>query len=283
MTGVRRWLKKRAAAGRSGADLADAAAPVDVAARNPGELLFRCNVCSTKNAVPARALGRETASCSRCRSTVRMRGIVAALSRGLYGESRTLDEFAPDLRVRGIGMSDWVEYAGRLARIFDYRNTYYHQEPRLDITAIPPEMEGTLDFIISTDVFEHVCPPVSRAFENSARLLKPGGILVFSVPYTKVGATVEHFPELHEFEVVVEQERHVLRNKTRDGRLQVFDNLVFHGGPGETLEMRVFSEAGLMAELRSAGFREIEIQVAPVFEHGIWWAQDWSLPILARR
>ena len=34
-------------------------------------------------------------------------------------------------------------------------------------------------------------------------------------------------------------------NWTADGRIETFDDLVFHGGPGSTLEMRVFSEDAL--------------------------------------
>ena len=38
---------------------------------------------------------------------------------------------------------------------------------------------------------------------------------------------------------------------------QVFENLVFHGGPGFALELRFFSIEGLLDELRAAGFAEV--------------------------
>ncbi len=97
------------------------------------------------------------------------------------------------------------------------------------------------DFIISSDVFEHVVPPVSRAFENVWKMLKPGGVFVLTVPYGAQRETVEHFPELNEFSIVERDGSFVLRNKTRTGVLQEFNDLVFHGGPRTTLEMRVFS------------------------------------------
>ena len=118
------------------------------------------------------------------------------LSLELLGRSLCLSEFPTRPDIIGLGMSDWDGYASVLAQKFSYQNTYYHQEPRLDIRDIDPKLEGTMDFVISSDVFEHVPPPVSMAFENARRLLKPNGILVFSTPYSKETETVEHFPEL---------------------------------------------------------------------------------------
>jgi hypothetical protein len=69
---------------------------------------------------------------------------------------------------------------------FSYRNTFFHTEPLIDIIDPPTELLGTLDSVISTDVFEHVVPPVERAFEGAFRLLKPGSALVLTVPFTKL-------------------------------------------------------------------------------------------------
>ncbi len=44
--------------------------------------------------------------------------------------------------------------------------------------ALDPKLEGQLDFVISSDVFEHVPPPVDIAFENTRRMLRPGGLFV---------------------------------------------------------------------------------------------------------
>ena len=61
-----------------------------------------------------------------------------------------------------------------------------------------------------------------------------------------------------------------------------FNNLIFHGGPGSTLEMRVFSERSLMNELEKSGFKNVAIYGQPFLEYGINWGVDWSLPIAAR-
>ena len=80
-------------------------------------------------------------------------------------------------------------------------------------------MEATLDFIISTDVFEHIEPPVSRAFVNAKKLLKPDGIFIFSVPFSdpeKPGVpTKEHFPELHDYVIEQHDDGYCLKNTTR--------------------------------------------------------------------
>jgi hypothetical protein len=50
----------------------------------------------------------------------------------------------------------------------------------------------------------------------------------------------------------------VLANRTAAGELQLLTDLCFHGGPGQTLEMRLFGKEALVAHLESAGFERIE-------------------------
>lgn len=59
----------------------------------------------------------------------------------------------------------------------------------------------------------------------------------------------EHFPELFEYKIVTKKGNKVLINKTRQGKEQIFENLRFHSGPGETLEMRVFSRSSLLENI----------------------------------
>src|SRR4029078_8065037 len=91
--------------------------------------------------------------------------------------------------------------------------------------------------------------------------------------------TREHFPELHDYRIVEEDGRAILNNTTRDGRTQVFDPLVFHGGAGNVLEMRTFSEAGLLRDLRNAGFVDIKLFGDDHLETGIAWKYKQSLPV----
>lgn len=248
-----------------------------------GEVLhFRCNVCGRSARAPQAKVTREQPTC-RCGSTVRLRALVHVLSLEMFGTSRALPDFDRRPDIVGVDMSGANTYADGLARKFSCTNTFLHKSPHLDITDPDSTWLERCDFVISSDVFEHVAPPVSVAFDNTFRLLKPGGLFVFTVPYKKQGATVEHFPALHNYQVESQNGRRVLVNVTTGGQRQEFDNLVFHGGEGETLEMRVFSEAGVMDELQRAGFTDIKIHREPCLEHGIIWPQDWSLPISARR
>lgn len=246
------------------------------------KLCFRCNVCGRMSKEFPSRLTREDVTC-RCGSTVRIRALTHVLSLELFGESLSIPDmpFRPD--VIGVDMSGAGIYADRLKERIGYTNTFLHKAPFLDVVAPPEEWLSRFDFVISSDVFEHVAPPVSRAFENTLRLLKPGGVLVLTVPYAPAGKTVEHFPELHRYHIDKRDEKKVLVNMTINGEVQEFDHLVFHGGDGETLEMRVFSESGVLRDLECAGFTNIRIHREPCSQFGIAWPQEWSLPISARR
>jgi SAM-dependent methyltransferase len=243
---------------------------------------FRCNICGRISMVSPSKLTREDVSC-RCGSTVRVRAIAHVLSLELFGESHTLPKmpFRPDLI--GVDMSGAAILANRLVKQLGYTNTFIHKAPYLDILAPPEEWLSRCDFVISSDVFEHVGSPVSRAFENTLHLLKPGGVLVLTVPYSPAGETIEHFPELYRYHLEKRGDKQVLVNRMANGRVQVFDNLVFHGGDGKTLEMRVFSESGVVKDLGRAGFTDIHIHREPWSQFGITWPQEWSLPISAKR
>jgi SAM-dependent methyltransferase len=214
---------------------------------------------------------------------MRVRALVALLSREIFGIELTLPEFPVVKGIRGIGMSDAPELAERLAEKFDYTNTFYHQAPFFDVTKLNPADEGRYDFILSSEVMEHIPAPVERGFENLCRLLQPNGLLMLTTPYTIDGKTREHFPELHEYALASPGGRAVLVNRRKDGTIETFDNLMFHGGPGSTLEMRVFAEESLRELLVHTGFREIHIASENSLAFGIDHAETWSLPIAARK
>lgn len=246
-------------------------------------LKFHCNICGQRCIAPVVNLTREHRTCRHCGSTVRQRALMHVLSLELFDASLAIADFPNRPDIVGIDMSGAPNYAEGLARKFSFTNTFFHKSPRLDITDPDTHWFDHCNFVISSDVFEHVAHPVGRAFDNTLRLLKPGGVFVFTVPFTKTGNTVEHFPELHEWRIDKRNGHRVLLNVTADSREQRFDGLVFHGGEGETLEMRVFSEISLISELKRAGFEAIRIHGGPCPEFGIAWPQDWSLPISARR
>lgn len=85
---------------------------------------------------------------------------------------------------------------------------------------------------------------LQHGFDNMFSLLKPGGFIVFSVPYNLAPAEhLEHYPDLYDY--TIKEGEHVLYNRTSSGKREKFRDLVFHGGPGSTLEMRVLPETRL--------------------------------------
>jgi SAM-dependent methyltransferase len=143
-------------------------------------------------------------------------------------------------------------------------------------------MVATLDFMISSDVFEHVVPPLLPALKNVRSLLKPDGVLVLTVPWGPGKTVIEHFPDLYEWEIVSRGGSQLLRNVTRSGVVQEFDQLVFHGGPGLALEVRRFGDEGLFDMLRQAGFSRVTVHRADDLAHGAYWPEPWSQPVAAR-
>ena len=243
---------------------------------------FICNICGRENDREISQFGRETPSCDGCQSSVRARSIVYMLSRELFNADMVLPNFPRVKTIRGTGLSDSY-YDRQLATLFDYRNTYYHKEPRLDIMNPSPEHEGKYDFVISSEVFEHVPPPAVNAFRNAFRMLKPNGVMLLTIPYAPDENSLEHFPDLNDYGLARLGSQLVLVNRTRDGQIQVFQDLCFHGGDGSTLEIRRFNERELRAVIADGGFESIRIYNEDYRPFGVVHRESWSLPIAARK
>ena len=226
---------------------------------------------------------REAPSCVHCGSNLRFRTLIYGLSVALFGVATPLCEFPVRKDLRGIGLSDADLYAIALNERLDYTNTFFHATPKLDIANMATTEYSGLDFIVASDVFEHVAPPIDIAFRNARRLLREGGVLVFSVPYVPGGHTEEHFPDLYNYAIERHGDCHVLLNRTRSGELQRYENLVFHGGPGTTLEMRLFAFEDLKSYFLAAGFEIPQLLNEYIPQFGIdWRGEHCSIPMVAR-
>jgi SAM-dependent methyltransferase len=277
-----RWQKWRSAAGetRRRRVIGD----VDPATLHDAEAFeFRCNICGHTSTTALAALDRDTPTCGQCGSGVRIRAMAGLVVSEALGHRLALPDMAPAKQIRGIGLSDTPVYAGALAAQFAYVNTYLHTRPRLDLTRPDFRRYGGQDFIVASDVFEHVPPPVARAFENAQRLLAPGGKLIFSVPFSLDAETVEHFPDLHEWRIETAGGTFTLVNRAVDGTVTKHRHLVFHGGGGSTLEMRRFARAGLERYLSEAGFTRFRVASEHYLPFGIYWKNPWSVPMVAYR
>ena len=244
---------------------------------------FECNICGFQNKIDRTHLDRERKSCEQCHSSVRARSIINLLSIEIFGRSLRIDEFPDSKHIAGMSLSDWPEYAKRLAKKFSYVNTFLHKKPKFDVCN--PKGYDPVDFLISSEVFEHVAPPVFAAFTGAYRTLKDDGVLILTTPFmNKIESTIEHFPELFDYKLVKGASGdYELVNTTADGRRQVFRDLKFHGGVGQMLEMRIFSRNDLLDHLRSAGFTKVDVRDEDCPKYGIVWRYPWSTPIMARK
>ena len=243
---------------------------------------FICNVCGSRNQIAEADFATEPASCA-CGSNVRTRALIHLLSIELFGRSLMLPDFPKLKSIRALGMSDKPCYASVLQEKFDYQNTFYDREPRVDFSKPPTSLYGTLDFVASADVLEHVAPPVDTTLTEVFRLLKPHGFLVATVPCSAGEMLREHYPDLYQYRILPLGGAPVLVNRRRDGRLEVTDDLAFHGGSGATLEMRQFTVPALNERLRAACFTDVRFFNENVPELGILFDYDVSQPLIAAK
>jgi SAM-dependent methyltransferase len=216
----------------------------------------------------------------------RFRAICYWLTKMQYGECKILQNLEVNKNIKGIGMSD-ASWASICEEKFNYVNTFYHCSPYLNINNDDHVKQyRDLDFIISSDVFEHVdpFPSIQHSFNNLYRMLKKGGFIVFSVPFD-YGEHKEHYPNLYDYEIKLENDEYVLYNTTIDNKKERFTNLCFHGGPGSVLELRFFSKSSLTTYLENAGFVDIAFHnnEDDMNRYGICWDNNLSLIITAKK
>ncbi len=250
--------------------------------RSQKAVMFQCNICGTHNVgYPIDVYDRERPSCSKCGSNMRARTIISLLTTRLYGGDQILSEVQDRKYIIGLGISDWAGYADLLSKKFNYKNSFFHKEPKLDITNPNFNEFKKYDFIISSEVFEHISPPVSTGFKNLHRLLRNNGFCLITVPFINFGKTMEYYPDLYKYKIVNNNGQAYLFNITKAGEKQHFHNLKFHGGAGATLELRCYTRASLYNELVSAGFSDIIFHREKNLKFGINWTVNWSVPISA--
>lgn len=198
--------------------------------------------------------GRESMQCHRCGATWRARAMVLGVLQTLGYSNVVLNDAREDWSIRGLGTSDDIKIAKQLVNKFDYVNTYYHKGPKLDLTNVDPQWRECAQFVICSDVLEHVPPPTHVALEGLCSVVAPGGAAIISVPYTTADTSIEFYPNLDRYEVVDNQ---VIWHDTT-GQRHVDDKPEFHGGAGQTLAFRVWSLAKFEEALLSAGFSQIK-------------------------
>lgn len=176
---VRDRLERRPAVLRRRAHATDALAALARGQSNRGW----CPVCEARTLfVRTGAWLRDFYFCVRCWSIPRQRALCHVLSAVEPGwRDRRIHEFAPS-----------GPASDRLAREAPgYTGSHFWTDTPLgghregwrceDLERLTFD-DGSLELVVTQDVFEHVLDP-ARAFAEIARTLRPGGAHVFTVPY----------------------------------------------------------------------------------------------------
>ncbi len=189
----------------------------------------------------------ETCACSQCGLNSRMRALIDLLVSKLnlpqrshiYMAEQITDSFKVVQRqfdnVTGSEYLGANYQSGEIAKEFKgHANVRNEDLGRLSFS------DGVFDAVLTQDVFEHI-PDYRKTFSESARVLKPGGALVFTVPFfydqakTTIRATVD-----------------------AQGNVQHILPPEFHGNPVSNEGSLCFQNFGwdLLDALQGAGFRQ---------------------------
>lgn len=212
---------------------------------------------------------REGGIGARFQTWVRARAIIYALTERL-GCFPILAFLNQNNEIKGLGVSDDERYAAPLAAKFNYINTFFHTEPFLDVMKFRPDLVDQFDFIICTDVLEHIIGDWRVALNYFHHYLKPNGVLIFSVPCDlEANQTLEHYPGCIGYDVKEVAGEYLVNINYPLNKTVIAENPIFHGGPGNTLEMRMFSKSELEEFSRLLGFSEFHYYGDNVPKFGI--------------
>lgn len=197
---------------------------------------------------------RDNYLCVRCGSIPRNRALIHVLQTGFPGyRSMKVHESSPCGAA-----SDKLQRECR-----DYTPTYFYPE-------VPPGgykngvrceniehmtfEDGSFDLMITQDVMEHVLNP-GKAFEDIARVLKPGGAHVFTVPIYKGKKTLVRAVEAPEGVKYLEEAQYHGNPIDRKGSLvvtewgeELIEFITLHGGLATTVHRIVDRKLGIDGE-----------------------------------
>ncbi len=236
------------------------------------QMYFYCIACFRPSSADKNFLGREGTNCRWCKATARDRAMLLSIHVEFIKKLFSKPGKFPQI----VGVSDGYLMERKLSRIYgsNYQNYQYHMKPMLDITKVPVEQYNSADIVSCTDVLEHVAPPIDLAFSGLRNLLKPDGTLILSVPHSDLrGVHIEHFPLMKSYEIDLDGTPK-LTGVLHNGDKVEFNDLVFHGGDGTTLEFRIFSQKSLLDDLLAACFNDVRIN-KNIKSLGIFW-EGWS-------
>jgi hypothetical protein len=198
---------------------------------------------------------RERLVCPLCQMNNRQRLIAALIKQHLNGTQGKTVYFMEHVTP----IFAWANNSFRQHRVIGSEYLGHEYESGQVIRGIRHEDienmsfgDGELDLIVSNDVFEHV-PHPERAFAECARVLKPGGIMLATIPFHR-SSNVS-----------------VKRAEIIDGQLVHHLPPAYHGNPVSADGSLVFTDFGwdLLDEMKDAGFSDVavEIYASPKYGH----------------
>lgn len=211
------------------------------------DMRFTWHYCATNPLGSVHPAWTETCACNQCGLNSRMRALVdflfnklnAPQTASVYIAEQTTVSFKAleKLFTKVIG-SEYLgpEYkSGEIVASFKNHTNVRHE----DLNRLSFD-NSVFDLVLSQDVFEHI-PNYKNAFSESARILKRGGSLVFTVPFfydyaeTRIRATVD-----------------------AQGSIQHILPPEFHGNPVSNDGSLCFQNFGwdILDALRNAGFQQ---------------------------
>lgn len=191
---------------------------------------------------------RETLRCRQCGQINRLRaamhlfrGAQPRLPAGAVYLTEQTSSFHDWLaaRIPGLIGSEYLPERPPAGSIVEWQGRRLRHE---DITALSMA-DGTLAALLSFDVLEHV-PDYSKALQEFARVLVPGGVLVLTAPFS------------------FELEHSVIRARLGvDGSIEHLLEPDYHGDPLSADGVLCFQYFGwdLLDALRAAGFAQVEL------------------------
>ena len=148
--------------------------------------LRRCRCCGGVSSFLKLDRSRVAMRCLRCGANKRYEALADVLKQHVAGLSKDsmvveLDPNSPLKRI--LGKHDF-KYIRTYYSAADGRGRISRDGSRCEDITNLTFADGSIDLIISSDVLEHV-PDIKRAFSETARVLKPGGMHIFTVPLSE--------------------------------------------------------------------------------------------------
>ena len=197
---------------------------------------------------------RERLVCPNCQMNNRQR-LMATLVKQLLVDKQSLTVYFME---QVTPIFQWANGAFKQHKLYGSEYLGHEYEGGASVKGIRHEDvealsfdDSSLDLIVSNDVFEHV-PHPSNAFAECARVLKPGGIMLATIPFH------------------ISEDISITRARLTGGKLEQLLPAAYHGNPVSAEGSLVFTDFGwdMLDVMRASGFSSARIEVYASVEYG---------------